>query len=559
MTTRRWHYLVLILMPVVFFLLLDLGLRLAGINPYEKESLSPRLPASAGSLYEKSVLPDGREAYVCLAGGTDPRRLQPILTPKPENAFYIFVSGGSAPGGFPYSGRVAFPQWLQSGLEAVYPDLSFHVVNAALPGITINTVAAVVLEMLAYQPDAVVIYSGNNEQRNLNEGTTVFRNTDVGSRLLRLCWNLRSFQVLHYLIVGRRPSFDWKFAVAGPENKGAPRSADELPYLLEKYTAGLKEIFRITSEAHVPLVFCTVPVNEKDWPPYVSIHSQPLTEPDQARWMDDLRRAAQRLDSHRPREAGDICRRLLDQDSRYALAHFLLGKASEQMGQYEAAREAYQAALDEDGLRLRACGALNRTLLAFCRSRSIPVADCVSALRRDAANGLLGFDQFLDNCHPKPAVHRDLGREVGRALIQSGALPPPPEDWPSRFESGLARYARDMIIADQEQALACLNTAKALLEGITFRMDAEAFRRAEEMLALALDADPALCTGHFYLGIIHFLAGDPGLARKQWQAELESCPRFPDTRIALDLLDSGRLSREMLLQKSVFNLPVPEP
>jgi tetratricopeptide (TPR) repeat protein len=413
--------------------------------------------------------------------------------------------------------------------------------------------------MMAYQPDAVVIYSGNNEQRNLNEGMTVFRNTDIGPRLLRLCWNLRSFQVLHHLIIGRRPSFDWKFAATDGADQRQPRSADELPYLVEKYAHGLKAIDQMTAQARVPLVFCTVPVNEKDWPPYVSVHSRSLTEPEQAHWMDDLRRAADLIDGHRPQEAGDICRRLLDEDNRYALAHFLLGKASEPLGQYDLARAAYQAALDEDGLRLRAFGALNRTLLDFCRSRSLPVADCVGALRGEATNGLLGFEQFLDNCHPKPAAHRALGREVGRALIRSGALPPPPADWESRFEDGLARYARDLIIPDQEQALACLNTAKALLEGITFRMDPEAFRRAEEMLARALNADPALCTGHFYLGVINFLAGNPGLARKQWQAELESCPRFPDTRIALDLLESGRLSREMLLNKSVFNLPVPEP
>jgi hypothetical protein len=81
----------------------------------------------------------------------------------------------------------------------------------------------------------------------------------------------------------------------------------------------------------------------------------------------------------------------------------------------------------------------------------------------------------------------------------------------------------------------------------------------EAALTLALKADPALCTGHFYLGVKRFLAGDPELAREEWQAELAACPRFPDIRIAFDLLDEGRLNREMLLQKSVFNLPVPEP
>lgn len=559
MISRRRYYLIMISIPVVFFVLFDLVLRLAKIDPYEEKPLPREFLGSAERLYNKIAMADGQEAYVTEVGRSDPCRFQPIPVHKPENAYFIFIVGGSAPGGFPYSGHVAFSQWLKAGLETVYPENAFHMVNASFPGVTLGTVALIVREMLEYQPDVIIVYSGNNEQRNLEEGITVFKNSGVGPILLRVCWKLRSFQVLHYLMVGRRPSFDWRFAAVDAKRQTKSRSTDELPFLLERYKTGLRAIHQLASKEGVPVLFCTVPVNEKDWPPYESVFSESLPAHEKNEWMGNLRQVASLINNRKPREAREICRQLLTRDSRYALAHYFLGKTNEQLGLKEEARRAYQAALDSDQVRLRAFGALNHALVEFCEAHSLPVADCVENLRRSSSDGLLGYDQFLDNCHLKPDGHRTISGEICRALIESGPLPKPPVDWKRRFENGLVQYERAMVISDQERAFAYLNTAKALLEGITFRMDPVAFKRAEELLKLALTTIPEICSGHFYLGVIYFLAGDPESAGREWRTELRICPRLAESQAALDLLDSGRLSREALLHKSLFNLTVPGP
>ncbi len=558
MRIRTGHYLIMFLIPVVFFLLLDGILRVAGIDPYQKERLSPQFACKVKKRYQKGVLANGQKAYIKTIPWDTPFQFQPIPAHKAENTVYIFVLGGSAPSGFPFSGRFAFSQWLKAGLERVYPELSFHLVNASLPGASLNTISTVVKEMLDYQPDVIIIYSGNNEHYGMRKKASGEKNRNRAPVLLRIFWKLRSFQVLHYLIVGKQPAFDWEFAIADSEKKKTVLSGDSLPYLLGNAKTALQTIHQMASGANVPLLFCTVPVNEKDWPPYQSRHLKPLPQSEQEIWAQNLRKAADLIQHQRPEEARRICENLLQQDQRYAMVHFLLGKTFEQTGQYMKARKAFLTALDEDTMRLRAGNALNRTIAGFCGRHSIPVADCVERLRRSSAHGLLGYEQFLDNCHLKPSAHRTISREIACTLLKTGIFPKPPVNWKYKFEKGLTRYAEVTTIPGKEYAFACLHTAKALLEGLTFRMDLEALHRAEKYLHLALKEYPEICSGHFYLGVIYFLSGKTEQARLEWKTELKNCPRFSAARATLDLLEKGRLSSNILLQKKIFNLVVPQ-
>lgn len=82
---------------------------------------------------------------------------------KPAGAFRVFCLGGSTTAGWPAQHRGGYPAWLGAVLKDVLPKTDVEVVNAGFHGFDSTRVLAVLREILSYEPDAVVIYTGYNE------------------------------------------------------------------------------------------------------------------------------------------------------------------------------------------------------------------------------------------------------------------------------------------------------------------------------------------------------------------------------------------------------------
>ena len=81
---------------------------------------------------------------------------------KTEGTVRIFVLGGSAALGTPES-AYGFVRILERMLQIRFPDRSFEVVNAAMPGINSHLVQAIARNCAELEPDLLVVYMGNNE------------------------------------------------------------------------------------------------------------------------------------------------------------------------------------------------------------------------------------------------------------------------------------------------------------------------------------------------------------------------------------------------------------
>ena len=85
---------------------------------------------------------------------------------KPENAYRIFTLGGSAAYGEPFGPEGSFSRWLQDRLSFFYPEKQFEVVNCARRGFGSVRVRNIFDEVVGYDPDLIVVYFGNNEDRD---------------------------------------------------------------------------------------------------------------------------------------------------------------------------------------------------------------------------------------------------------------------------------------------------------------------------------------------------------------------------------------------------------
>ena len=124
----------------------------------------PFVGFSAGrELFSEKRLPDGRRVYATNAGKLSFFDYQEFAAEKPAGGLRIFGLGGSTTAGRPYDSKVAFPRWIELYLEAMDPGRPYEVVNAGAISYASYRIVVLMKELVRYEPDLFVIYTGHNE------------------------------------------------------------------------------------------------------------------------------------------------------------------------------------------------------------------------------------------------------------------------------------------------------------------------------------------------------------------------------------------------------------
>ena len=82
---------------------------------------------------------------------------------KGAREFRIFCLGGSTVQGRPYAIETSFTTWLELSLQAAAPDRQWEVVNCGGVSYASYRLAPILSEILNYQPDLIIVYTGHNE------------------------------------------------------------------------------------------------------------------------------------------------------------------------------------------------------------------------------------------------------------------------------------------------------------------------------------------------------------------------------------------------------------
>ena len=82
---------------------------------------------------------------------------------KSSDTFRVFTLGGSTTYGRPYDDATSFTAWLRAYLGTIDPGRHWEIVNCGGISYASYRVALLMEELVEYEPDLFIIYSGNNE------------------------------------------------------------------------------------------------------------------------------------------------------------------------------------------------------------------------------------------------------------------------------------------------------------------------------------------------------------------------------------------------------------
>lgn len=438
---RRLFTAVTALLPAAFLLLLEGGLRAAGLGSPHPLFLDcpdePGFPEEPGFLcasptvVRRFVVDEQNAPRLTIAP-------VPFRREKPADAFRIFVQGGSTAKGYPYGHGASLAGMLQQRLDRTFPGREIEVVSTATSAVNSYTLLDFSGEILAQQPDAVLIYAGHNEYLGiLGVGSefSVGRRRPVVLSYLALK-DLAIFQTLKRALLGARQE---------PAADGADEDGDEdgrpgrtlmatiaaerhIPYGsplyrrgLEQYRANLGALLRRYRRAGVPVLIGTIVSNERDQRPFQSGHG-PGADTEAWELQRNLGMAA--LESRDAEAARRAFAEAVAIDDLHAEGHFRLGRALEGLGRFDEARRAYLAAKDRDELRFRAPEEINAILREVAALHGAHVVEVQEAFVREARNGIVGREFMLEHLHPNVPGYFLLADAFYEALHRQAMIGP---------------------------------------------------------------------------------------------------------------------------------------
>ena len=294
---------------------------------------------------------------------------EPFRKVKDEHTCRIFVLGESTTIGYPYFHNGSFHRWLQYRLTRTYPGRSFEVINLSVTAVNSYTVLGFAKELVDYQPDGVLIYSGHNEYY----GTLGVASTSQlsGNRtLIRLMLALRRVRLIQLLTDGYR-KVKGLFKATGNysgETLMQMMVADQhIPYGsavyqrgLDQFKANMDETLKIFSDRHIPVYFSNLVSNEKDMKPFIHVEAE-----------------------------------------NNAASQYSLGRQAYERGDTGQARSYFTKAIDLDGLRFRAPTIMNDIIARLCGKYSdAHLVDAHAEFADWSAGHLIGNELLLEHVHP---------------------------------------------------------------------------------------------------------------------------------------------------------------
>lgn len=592
---RLWLFRLLAatLVPALFFIALEFGLRAAGVGYPPAFFVAGPVPrtltgnARFGWTYFPPAIARAPEPFV-------------YADPKPAGTYRIVLLGSSAALGFPEP-AFGMARVLEAMLGEAFPRARFEVVNAAMVAINSHVVRAIAADAAAAaDPDLFIVYEGNNEVIGPWGPGTVFAGFSPSRGAIRASVALRRLrlgQLIHNLAAGvRGGKRDALAEWTGMEMFLGSRIAADDPRLdsvRDHFRANLNDVCDIAGRAGAGVILCTVGVNLRDCAPFASLHRQGLSEPGLKSWQAEFDRGVAALagkDAAGALEAFEAAAKL---DDRFAELHFQRGRALEALGRFDDARAAYALARDLDGLRFRTDSRLNEAIRAVAGGRAVGAgAGGVSLVdierlfedERRSPNGLPGAELFHEHCHMtfegNYAIASALFADVVRRLPASIRAGAPADDSPE--PPPLYRVA---------ERLACTPFAEGRLGGLivqlmqrppfTFQSDHEDSLRLPRARVQACKAQStpanlerwrasafeqaARAPGDWVLrrqaGALAIAAGDLAGAETQLRAALDLTPF--DTGVAIELggvlVSRGRLDEAERVYRGSLDSPSSSP
>jgi tetratricopeptide (TPR) repeat protein len=460
---------------------------------------------------------------------------------KSSEVTRVFCVGGSTTYGRPYNDATSFCGWLREYLPAADPSQKWELINAGGISYASYRVAKLMEELIEYDPDVFVIYSGHNEFLEERTYSGIIKTPEAVRGLQSALGHTRTYSFMSGLMgrrrsgeTGRGPVLTQEVYTILDNSAGLDRYTRD-PVLEAKiqshYRYNLARMVDIAQSAGAKVVFVTPAANVRDSSPFKSEHVSGLTESQKHQWEAHQDNAEKQFQAKHYDDALSAIDQALAIDGGYAHSHFLRGQVLQALGRAEDGRAAYVTALENDVCPLRILPEMREILAETAADRKVPLFDYHAFLSKRSEFGAPGENWFLDHVHPTVTGHRLLALELIPLLTDKNALS---EDRIQTIEERVLTG-----LDDQVQGVALRNLGNVLNWAGKKR---EAYNVATKALTLA--------PGDAYA---HYLAGDlAGFFGKTSEAEAhfreltrfsldpKDAPYFPDAHYQLAKIIGAR-------------------
>lgn len=570
---RRWAFplITALVVPALLLGALEGGLRLAGYG----------VPTDFLLRGDSALTPNPRFGWRFFPPAV---AREPVLArlpaEKPAGTVRLVVLGGSAAMGTPDAafgvGRV-----LEAMLAEAFPERRFEVINAAMTAVNSHVVRVVARELADHQPDAFLVYVGNNEVVGPYGPGTVFGGFSSSLPLVRASVWLRGTRTGQLLRDaagsvggGRGDAYlaRWRGMEMFLDNQ-VPADDPRLEAVYSHLAANLDDVVDAAEGAGARVFLSTVAVNLVDEPPFASVHRPDLPPGERQRFATLLDEGRALVGGGRPAEAVAALERAAAIDPGHAAGRWLLGRALLAAGRRDAAAEHLSAARDLDALRFRADSRVDQAIRRVARERAADGVVLVDGAARVAgvAAGqppLAGHEVLWEHVHLNTEGNHRLARAFYDALAPwlagGGGVPEPPgarrvAERLALSEWDLHRIAREILAMirrppfvgqlGHEPRVAAFERSLAPLAVAAWRGREEAERLDRAVLA----SRPHDLQVRQQLARLLEERGEPAAAAEQWRELLARMPGVDDwrTRLAFSLAAAGRAGEARSILESV--------
>lgn len=386
-TSRKppaYFYVILILIPFMFFFSTELLLSLSGYGrPYEQF-----IEVIPGKLM---LNPEIAKRYF-YRNTTVPKPIEDLFSKKkPENSFRVFILGENCAAGFPYLPTSSFSRYLERRLKDEYSRSKIEVINMSIMAINSYALRDFMPGILRQKPDVILIYAGHNEYYGaLGAASTLppGRSRHLTNLMLYL-ERFRTVELMSDFITSifRLFRHDRQFGIVSSE----VTSDQEIPYNSRLFQEGvlqfegnLRDILSMAQSSGVPVVLGTLVCNLKDQPPFISSSGKDLPSAEET-----FIRALGKLKLNKTDEADSL----------------------------------FRFARDLDMLRFRAPEEMNSVIKSLAREFNFPLVKIDSVFDSISPSGITGNDLMTDHLHPNLYGYQMMGELFFEKMRDSGIVP----------------------------------------------------------------------------------------------------------------------------------------
>jgi Flp pilus assembly protein TadD len=453
-----------------FFVCLEFILMAVGVVPlYERADPFVGF-SSYAPLFVKRTMPGFGEIYETAPNKTRWFNPQRFPVHKAPGTTRVFCLGGSTTYGRPYDDRTSFSGWLREFLPSVDPTRRWEVINAGGISYASYRVARIMEELIEYEPDMFIVYSGHNEFLEQRTYDKMLRTPETIRNLATLASHLRTYSVLHDVTYEQSAVYE-RSAILSTEVKAVldrsvgpdayHRDDDMRDAILDHYQTSLMRMTFMAKRAGAKLILVTPASNIGDFSPFKAEPGPQANKPhiqkaDSLKWI-----ANQALEEEHYKRALAITEQALKFVSRDAQLLYAHGQALKNLGQPQEAHQALIKARDEDICPLRAITPIRKIVIEVAQEKETGLVDFVQIVREHSPDGIPGSELFLDHVHPTIEGNRILALALIKKMTDENIVTPV-TTWNDATITKISEQVENTL-DEQTHAMALKNLSRVLM------------------------------------------------------------------------------------------------